>query len=159
MLYLFSALTRSHSTTATIQPKSLISPSHYGQPIESKMVDFVMYLKPDQKMIERMRHMATAESTPFSVNHTLHSPLRIRPIGVNIETKLTGTGWDAANIQIAIWVAAQFTRLEQLLLAGGGEHCVLALPVIIIQGHNWNFLAVTRNLDRKTVRILDVWSV
>jgi hypothetical protein len=117
------------------------------------MVDFVIHIKPDSEMVERMRELAAANPEyPFSINHTNHAPLRSQPIGVNIETKLTGTGCDVANVQLGVWVAAQFTRLEQLMLAAGRDtRNTPGIPLIIIQGHNWNFLAATRNLDRKTV--------
>jgi len=120
------------------------------------MIDFAMFIKSDTGMLERMRHFAAKNpDTPFSINHTYHAPLRSQPIAVNIETKLTGTGWDVANVQVGVWVAAQFTRIEQLMLAANGDSTNLsAIPIIIIQGHNWNFLAATRNPDRKTY----VWS-
>ncbi|KAI9783479.1 MAG: hypothetical protein M1816_001361 [Peltula sp. TS41687] len=141
------------SSTAQIQPKSLIPSDHAGKPGESKMVDFAIYIEPDKVMLEAMRAMAARR--PYetsSVNQTWHSPLLTRPIGVNIETKRSGEGWDSALVQSGIWLAAQFARLEQLVQSFGDLDSIPFLPVIIIQGHDWHFLAASRGENGQTVK-------
>lgn len=134
------------STTAQIQPKSLIQSVHAGKPTESKMIDFAIYIDLDKVMLEAMRAMAARNPDWVpSVNHTWHTPLQTRPISVNIETKRTGEGWDTALVQSAVWVAAQFTKLEQLIKEVDGDvKTIPFLPIIVIQGHDWYFLAASR---------------
>lgn len=80
-----------------------------------------------------------------SVNHSWHAPLRTGPISVNIVTKLTGEGWDTAVVQLGTWVAAHFTKLEHLIHDFDGDADQMPfLPLIIVQGHDWYFLAASR---------------
>lgn len=114
------------------------------------MVDFAFYVKPDTVMMNAIQEMSIADSTSlFSVNQTLYAPLRTRPISVNIETKLTGQNWDEAMMQVGIWTAAQFSRLEQLV--DRTDVTLPFIPIIIIQGHDWTFLAASRGPLQKTV--------
>lgn len=70
---------------------------------------------------------------------------------MSIETKLTGRDWDSAKIQMSIWVTAQLNKLELLVAQdGGGLPGLPFLPLIVIQGHEWYFLAATRS-KRETV--------
>lgn len=150
------------STTAQIQPKSLIQSVRGGKPGESKMIDFVIYIERNKVMLEAMRTMATRNPNPNdipSVNHTWHAPLQTRPISVNIETKRTGEGWDTAMVQSAIWVAAQFAKLEQLVTDLDGDvETIPFLPIIVIQGHDWYFLAASRGENGETVRFFHLRS-
>lgn len=80
---------------------------------------------------------------------------------MSIETKLTGQNWDQAMLQVGIWAAAQFTKLEQLVTEtneiSGKDEVVRELPflpLIIIQGHDWNFLAAIRDPGKQTVRLV-----
>ena len=141
------------STTATIQPKSLVNAGHSGKPGESKMVDFAIYLEPDQAMLEAMRSLAARKPYDVtSVNHTWHAPLITRPISVNIETKRSGEGWSAAAMQLGIWVGAQFSKLEQLVNdIGQGIQMIPFLPLIVVQGHDWYFLAASQGENGQTV--------
>jgi hypothetical protein len=137
-----------NSTSAKIEPRSLLPTTFFGQPTGGKIVDFVVHLKSDSEMLQKMRDLASIDinNSPFSINHTRHSPLRFQPIAINIETKTTGTAWDEAMVQSSIWVASQFNRLTQLVkMVGGNGDEIPEIPLIIIQGHNWNFLAARRD--------------
>lgn len=149
------------STTARIEPKSLIPKGHAGRRVESKMVDFAIYTEPDEAMIEAMRLIAARDPyVTTSLNQTNHAPLRTRPVSVNIETKLTGHDWNKATVQVAIWVAAQFSKLEQLAAEVNKDIGSLPfLPLIIVQGHDWTFLAATRGRGRETVRTSGAFSL
>ena len=88
-----------------------------------------------------------------SVNHSWHTPLLTRPIGINIETKRTGDGWDTAVVQLGIWVAAQFVKLEQLIHDFDADpNQIPFLPIVVVQGHEWYFLAASRGDFGQTVR-------
>lgn len=133
--------------------------------MNSKMIDFVIHIEPSDRFRKAVHARAQLITTPMSVNHTLHEPLCWRPIGVSIETKHTGRNWDDAMAQVGIWAAAQLTKLEELIreankFAGKGgtpenepKVRLPFLPLIIIQGHDWNFLAATRDPGKQTVRL------
>ena len=91
-------------------------------------------------------------SIPPSFNQTFDAPLRTTPIAISIKTKKPGIKWDTAMVQVGIWAAAQFTKLEQLLEESGhtidkARQCMPFLPLFIVQGHDWTFLAATREPD------------
>lgn len=154
------------STSAGISPFSLIPPGQAGTALNSKMVDFAIHIEASDRFRKAIHERAQLSSMPMSVNHTLHDPLRWRPIGVSIETKHTGENWDDAMAQVGIWTAAQFTELEELIkeadeilggqgiLRNGPEVRLPFLPIIRIQGHNWNFLTAIRVPRKQTVRVL-----
>ncbi|KAI1593419.1 hypothetical protein PtrCC142_011319 [Pyrenophora tritici-repentis] len=137
---------------ARIEPDSLLPKDYTGLSIESKMVDFAVYLDPDDTTHDALRQLAARDPfTTASWNHTCYPPLQKRPLAMSIETKLTGRDWDTAKIQMSIWVTAQLNKLEQLVAQdGGGLPGLPFLPVIVTQGHEWYFLAATRS-KRETV--------
>ena len=49
-----------------------------------------------------------------NINQTGYVPVRFKPITVNIKVKPPGSGKNNAIVQLAIWVAAQFNRLNKL---------------------------------------------
>jgi hypothetical protein len=163
------------STSARISPPSLIPPGRAGVSLNAKMVDFAIHIEPSNHMQDAIHTLAQQSSEPFSANHTSYAPLRSRPIGISIETKLTGEKWEDAMIQIEIWAAAHFTKLEELVRdaarnndlskaeaeededssgEGGAEDYSPAtlpfLPFVVVQGHDWNFLAATRDKGKRT---------
>ncbi|KAI2481043.1 hypothetical protein Ptr902_08069 [Pyrenophora tritici-repentis] len=137
---------------ARIEPDSLLPKDYTGLSIESKMVDFAVYLDPEDTTYDALRQLTARDPfTTASWNHTCYPPLQKRPLAMSIETKLTGRDWDTAKIQMSIWVTAQLNKLEQLVAQdGGGLPGLPFLPVIVTQGHEWYFLAATRS-KRETV--------
>lgn len=150
----------STSTTARIEPTSLIPLGQAGTAIKAKMVDFVIHVEPSDRFRKAVRARAQHHTTEMSVvNHTCHQPLWWSPIGVSIETKHTGQNWDEAMMQVGIWVAAQFNKLEQLATEANQMSTkdevirkLPWLPLIIIQGHEWMFLAAIKTPGKQTVR-------
>ncbi|OCL09823.1 hypothetical protein AOQ84DRAFT_220341 [Glonium stellatum] len=143
-------------TAAQISPKSLLPSTKSGHNVESKMIDFAIHLEPEAVFADVMRKLTVTRPTPLiSLNQTHHPSLRYTPISVSIETKLTGQDWTKAEVQVGIWVAAQFKKLEEDSAALGGEALAPPfLPIIIVQGHSWNFLAATRGPGPQT----NIWS-
>lgn len=143
----------SSSTRARIEPETLLPLDCAGLPIESKMVDLAVYLDPDDDTLNALRQLAARYPlTNVSWNQTCYPPLQKRPLAISFETKLTGRDWDSAKIQISIWVTAQLNKLEQLVAQdGGGLPGLPFLPLVVIQGHEWYFLAANR-VQRETVR-------
>lgn len=120
------------------------------------MVDFAMHLEETVELTNAIQAIAARHPaiTP-SFNQTFDPPLRAAPITVSIETKKAGIEWEKAVIQISTWAAAQFTRLEQLLDDSGHPgQSPLFLPLFIVQGHDWSFLAATRQPGGLTT----IWS-
>lgn len=120
------------------------------------MVDFVICLESSEEDIEEMRQIATrdpasAKGNLFAINHTAYTPLLAQPITISVETKRPGEDWDTAQVQLGIWASAHLTRLEQLMRLAGNNQRLPVLPLIVIQGHEWNFLAATREGFGKTV--------
>jgi hypothetical protein len=148
-----------HSTRARIESDTLPL-SCAGLPIESKMVDLAVYLESDDKTNDALRKLAARD--PFnsvSWNQTCYSPLQKRPLAISFETKLTGRDWDSAKIQMSIWATAQLNKLERLVAQdGGGLPGLPFLPLVVIQGHEWYFMAATRH-HMETVRHLHLFTI
>lgn len=77
-----------------------------------------------------------------SINHTALDPLRSFPIYLGIETKKYGGDLRKADLQLCLWQAAQWTLLTGQ--AGDAISILPFLPGIIVQGHEWKFIATTR---------------
>jgi hypothetical protein len=124
------------------------------------MVDFAIHIEPSFRVQEAIQSLAQrCSSEYFSVSHTSYAPLQSRPIGISIETKLTGEKWEDAMLQIEIWAAAHFSKLEELMRDAAIEDdedetteapSLPFLPMIVVQGHDWNFLAAVRNAGKRT---------
>ncbi|KAI8710914.1 hypothetical protein NCS52_01520100 [Fusarium sp. LHS14.1] len=77
-----------------------------------------------------------------SINHTAFDPLRSFPICLSVETKKYGGDLKKADLQLCSWQAAQWTMLASQ--AGDAISRLPFLPGIIVQGHEWKFVATTR---------------
>ncbi|KAL1634259.1 hypothetical protein SLS58_010764 [Diplodia intermedia] len=142
--------------SAQIEPRSLVPSLRASEKMRSKMVDFVLCLRPNPAEIDCMRRVVLeSRSEALSINQTTHAPLIAAPIALSIETKRPGQDWDAAQLQLGVWVASQLNRLEQLVQYSWKEewrnHVPEFLPLIVVQGHEWNFLAATRDTSSQTV--------
>ncbi|KAK1975708.1 hypothetical protein LZ30DRAFT_605024 [Colletotrichum cereale] len=123
----------------------------------NKKVDFCVYVK---EMSPEL-YAAILASPTESINHTDYPGLLRRPIGLSIETKITGHEWAKAVNQIAVWLIAQWDALDDLVSRLGdgvvpagaspaSARGLVFLPGIIIQGHEWWFVAVARKPDGAT---------
>jgi hypothetical protein len=126
------------------------------------MIDFAIHIEPSNNLNGLIQAHGRSKQE-MSISHTLYNPLRRRPIGVNIETKRTGEDFRDAQYKLQIWCAAQFAKMEELVnerqrqmsLSNQGEPDHGSeleppfLPGIIIQGHDWSFVAAVRNTSKK----------
>jgi hypothetical protein len=163
-------------TTAKIFPETLLPRLTDSTPVPAKMVDFALALASPSLASLIARRRAISPNENWFINHTSYPPLRNGPIGVNIETKRTGEDYSEGVVKLQIWSAAQFRRIEEIsaeakllsnpldaerdaseevargkpeqahLTFGGRED--LWIPGIMIQGHEWRFVAAVR--DGKT---------
>ncbi|KPM42798.1 hypothetical protein AK830_g3733 [Neonectria ditissima] len=128
-----------------------ISPRFHHFSITSTKVDYVLYLDADEQDASISDALAKLEEREGSVNHTAFTPLGRHPISISIETKRHDGDGRRADIQLAAWQAAQWSFLEAQ--AGDKVNRLAFLPGIIVQGHEWKFVATTRR-DCKTT----LWS-
>lgn len=141
-----------------------------------KLVDFCVYADINSQDGGRWReaHRSLCRQTPTrTVNHTGFAPLQLRPIMLSIETKKPGKESVAANLQIGVWHAAQWSFLvsaarHSLLTAKGAplaslsslelaeiisqaEARVAQLPFLVgimVQGHRWSLVISTREREK-----------
>jgi hypothetical protein len=87
-------------------------------------IDFCLYIDPENPVVEggdaveAMRRQLGEQDGYWCINHTDHLPLRNLPVTVSIESKRSIDGWDKANLQLAVWQAAQWNFLRWM---GGGD--------------------------------------
>lgn len=105
-----------------------------GKPFGSKMVDYALMLLPQDSMREGIRRvLQSLDDENCNINQTRYAPVRFNPITVNIEVKPPGSGKNDAMVQLAIWVAAQFNKLNSLC----DELAMVAIPLVWVEGHDW----------------------
>ncbi|KAH8893081.1 hypothetical protein GQ53DRAFT_764152 [Thozetella sp. PMI_491] len=136
-------------TTAAVMSEYLLSD------MTTKSVDFSLFLDPsldsDPAAQEAVR--AIRRRLPGNVvNHTEFPPFRNTPLTVSVETKKRkASDTQEAQLQIGIWHMAHWRLLERLAAQAGGSLDGLPfLPGIVVDGHNWEFVATTRN-HQKTI--------
>ncbi|OHX00749.1 hypothetical protein CSPAE12_00521 [Colletotrichum incanum] len=119
----------------------------------SRKVDFCAFIRPDALSaiaIQTIRDQDALAS--ISINHTDFAPLRARPIALSIETKIHGEGMNNAEAQLVTWHAAQWRLLDRLVGRADPKMPLPEfLPGIIIQGHEWLFVASTKRGDQVTL--------
>ncbi|KAJ4264307.1 hypothetical protein NW762_005503 [Fusarium torreyae] len=168
------------STCTTARPHRKFVP--YSS--TAKMVDFCLYLKSD---VDSHALQALGRRTPtLTVNHTDFAPLQLCPIVLSIETKRPGKELDAAQLQMGVWHAAQWSFLRSVIgltpqpltaeeemarkkMADDKLAELGFIPGIIVQGHRWLFVFSTLEGDKTvlwterqfgtTQSILDTYSI
>lgn len=157
-----------HSINYTACHPARIDPEFLPRSTPAKMVDFCLYLDPaaisntpgfpDDVAVKRINDLRS-QLPNLMINHTTYDQLENRPIVLSIETKRLGEGLEKANLQICAWHSAQWACLARLAYMARGDrpgywhddeedYTLLDdlpfLPGIIIQGHDWSFVATTR---------------
>ncbi|EWY79577.1 hypothetical protein FOYG_17271 [Fusarium oxysporum NRRL 32931] len=149
------------------------SPEYLPPRAPAKMVDFCVFAELNQDERFKEAHRELSRHTPtLSVNHTDFTPLQLRPVTLSIETKKPDKELDAANLQMGIWHAAQWSfltsavglsirasqaadeprsSLQQMETAKQVEARMDRLPFIpgvIVLGHKWSLVLSTREGQR-----------
>jgi len=111
-----------------------------------------MYVEPSAFGVDDTTAVDTARKRlpEASINHTDFAPLRRRPIALSIESKTTGHQLLEAEVQVGVWLAAQWRMLESLSQDRTAAMPPF-LPAIIIQGHDWHFVSTTRSGECTTL--------
>jgi hypothetical protein len=143
----------SSRSTARIEPKYLGPRNLSGQLVGSKMVDYSMILLPDKRMHRAILHiLRDLPEEDRNINQTEFSAVAYRPITVNVEVKLPGKGTNESMIQLAVWSAAQFEKLNEL----SGTLAPIGIPLVSVEGHDWR-LNITYQSDDGEVEGQVVW--
>nr|CEG04439.1 unnamed protein product [Fusarium clavum] len=125
-----------------------------------KRVDFCFFIDPSCDASYKPKIESLVKSLPkMSINHTSYGPLRIRPTTASLETKRPGNDFDGAILQISVWQSAHWVMLRSLLgrtwpgkqacglsrkdYANKGLRDLGALHGIVIQGHDWIYVATS----------------
>ncbi|KAF0320983.1 hypothetical protein GQ607_011741, partial [Colletotrichum asianum] len=124
----------------------------------NRKIDICVHVNETSPQLDRV----ILASRTGSINHTSYAGLLRRPIRFSIETKTTGHDWSNAVYQIASWLIAQWDALDDLVELSVGQRIppgsspaaafgLEFLPSVIIQGHEWWFVAVSRTSSNKNV--------
>ncbi|SPO01537.1 uncharacterized protein DNG_04210 [Cephalotrichum gorgonifer] len=128
---------RPHPTSLSASPAFCLylDPTSIPDPIASARLDAIRRFLPHSTM-----------------NHLDYAPLRRRPLAVSIATTDPGSGQGlaAANLRMASWHAAQWNFLAEVGRSSSGEVGLEFLPGVVVEGHEWSFMASTRE-GTKTV--------
>lgn len=127
--------------TATVDPRSL-APG----PLPKRVVDYGLVLKPDAKIEAAWHYLHPVPGTAVKGwNSTTLSTVRKTPIAINIETKAPDKSWTDGKPQLGIWTAALLTRLRKLPKTLRENFEIMAVPLIVVQGHDWHFLILSQS--------------
>ncbi|CAC9895448.1 unnamed protein product, partial [Aureobasidium pullulans] len=111
-----------------------------------KSVDFAITLEPDSAM-----DTALSEVPDRSWNHSQDEILRSEPICVNVETKSDSGNMTEAEIQLGIWVSAQYLKLKELLTHNSKPLTLPWLPLLIVNGELWYLLVASHSNGITTI--------
>ncbi|KAK4900162.1 hypothetical protein LTR49_027510 [Elasticomyces elasticus] len=142
----------SHGKTSRIYPTSLLeTKSTQGnsslERAESKRVDFCIALNMDSSLGKQLSSKGVLQ-----LNHTDYGGTRYNPISVSIKTKAGAEAGADATLQLTTWVAAQNAFLRRVLQKLGSPNVTIPpLPLVMIQGHQWNFYYAQMKTDSTTL--------
>ncbi|KAF4884398.1 putative ankyrin repeat protein [Colletotrichum fructicola] len=119
----------------------------------SRKVDFCFVIEPGPQAADAIRAIQHSDDLfSRSINHTDYQPVRCRPIGLSIESKVEGQRLDDAHGQLLIWLEAQWRQLRRLASRVDPPHPLPDfLPAILVDGHKWSFLACTSDGNQTTL--------
>lgn len=136
-------------TVAKIAPGCI--PAHVREDdLEGKMVDYCIVLCDRQVQHAAMTTLtalqsSSSQSSPSrprirSINQTEYAPVHLSPISVSIETKRSGGSEDQAQVQLSVWVMAQFRRIHQIRGTDRPGPVDITLPLLYVAGDEWRVL-------------------
>lgn len=88
---------------------------------------------------------ALSEVPDRSWNHSQDEILRSEPICVNVETKSDSGNMTESEIQLGIWVSAQYLKLKELLTHNSKPLTLPWLPLLIVKGELWYLLLASHS--------------
>lgn len=138
-------------------PTAQILPAFKPRDAPSKMVDFCIFMRPTADSPEEESITAICKSRPgLSINHTDLGNFCKHPIALSIETKRPGEHGDKATLQMGTWHSSQWRSLRYPLFRPRATGSIEFLPGIIIQGHDWQFVATILDGNNKALLLTGV---
>ncbi|KAK4041622.1 hypothetical protein C8A01DRAFT_14643, partial [Parachaetomium inaequale] len=132
-----------------------------GEVAEGKMLDFVLApnlgseseldIAIQNKLVELAKQMKSTVivSAHLCVNQTDYPPLMRSPAAVTMETKVARASLEEGRLQLGIWTAAWYRRMEMLGVGGGKPGPPLpTLPLILTHDHEWSLYFAVDRLDK-----------
>jgi hypothetical protein len=121
------------------RPMRRLRPSLLAGPT-GKMVDFGMVLQVEKSdsLFQAWKGLRPEDDGTRYFNHTDAPQIAQKPIVVSIETKRSGSGEAEGNLQLQIWVAAQFQRLAEIRKTMPSSQRVY-LPLLLVLGSEWYY--------------------
>ncbi|KAH7012253.1 uncharacterized protein B0I36DRAFT_340743 [Microdochium trichocladiopsis] len=123
------------ATTAGIIPALLPRNIYTGNTVSGRLVDFCIAIDVNRCAVTDL--LATQSEALCSLNQTMYTPLRERPIAIAAETKID-TAPETGENQLAIWTKAWLNRLR--IFGNADLTHVPPLPLLRIKGHEWYLL-------------------
>ncbi|KAK1063670.1 hypothetical protein LTR74_009282 [Friedmanniomyces endolithicus] len=132
---------RSHNVTTARPFPEFMPRSGSGQPV-LKVVDYTVNFEPSPADQDRIITLLRQEPQPLSsIVQTPYHPVRFKPAAFSIETKVDG-GEQYARIQLGLWAAAHYLRLERLLQQdddyAGSMAKLPTHPLLVANSHAWS---------------------
>ncbi|KAL8371770.1 hypothetical protein RB595_001527 [Gaeumannomyces hyphopodioides] len=111
-----------------------------GAVATGKLVDFALVLSessmtPLGSAISKQNAGALLDEK--SINQSTYTPLTFRPLGVSIETKARQGSVDEGHVQLGLWTAAWFARVQKMVSDKPTEGMPTAVPVILVHETFW----------------------
>lgn len=123
-------------STASILPR-------YRLPtMPSRMIDYVIAIDPPPAEHAKIFNLIK-RLYGYSINHTEFPALCERPVAISFEVKRTSDAADKAKLQLAVWLAAQWKKLQDI-----SRQLPEFLLAVWIQGHDWSLVVSTRTEQR-----------
>ena len=140
-------------TTAQIDDSTLL-PTIGGDTVSKKrMVDYAIIIEGSSRTDENLQKLVVDKlrrERAWSINQSAALGIQFKPIAVSIEAERGLIGEDDAQVQLSIWVSAQFTLLKRLTTNETANLPVL--PLVFLQGHVWRLMiAATDEEGRITI--------
>ncbi|TLD11285.1 hypothetical protein PgNI_06455 [Pyricularia grisea] len=107
--------------------------------VVTKMVDLALVLDEDEHTPLGSAIQDAIGSAPAgekSINQSTYGRIALRPLGVAIETNAR-SDVEGGRVQLALWTAAWFARMQAWVARKPTEGMPLGLPVILVCGHSW----------------------
>ncbi|KAI6362355.1 hypothetical protein MCOR25_006230 [Pyricularia grisea] len=103
-----SEASSSGATTVTTETEANEAAAVLG-----KMVDFIFVFDEsvDTQLGAAIRKVLRKDKY-LSINHSDYGPIRFRPTGIPIETKISSSVANSGRTQLLIWAAGWFARME-----------------------------------------------
>ncbi|KLU90413.1 hypothetical protein MAPG_10267 [Magnaporthiopsis poae ATCC 64411] len=104
-----------------------------------KMVDFALVLSESERTPLGSAILDAVRAAPpdeRSVNQSTYMPLTLRPLGISIETKASANVVEG-RVQLGLWTAAWFARMQALVSARPARGMPTAMPVILVSESCW----------------------